>query len=165
MQGRPPLPLATLRRLSRAMHLAGTACLAAMALLTIADILGRQILNKPIFGTVELVSFLAVLTVSLTLPKAHAERSHIGVELFMRYFPKPLRAGLRLSADLAALVLYAVVTWRMVAFGLAMRASGETSMNLGLPEYLVVFGLGFGFLVFALTILKDILTLAYRSEE
>lgn len=165
MPSRPPLPSSPLRSLTRAMHLAGAACLAGMALLTLADILGRQLFNKPIFGTVELVSFLAVLVVTLTLPKAHVERSHIGVELFMRHFPRRMRMVLRLVTDLACLALYAVVTWRMVAFGLAMRASGETSMNLGLPEYLVVFGLAFGFLVFALMILRDVLSLAFRTEE
>ncbi len=165
MPPRSSFALRLLDKTTRAMHLAGAACLAGMALMTLADVLSRQLLNQPIFGTVELVGFMAVLTVALTLPKAHVERSHIGVELFMRYFPRPLRSGLRLAADLAGLILYGVVTWRMAAFGLAQRASGETSLNLRLPEYFVVFALGVGFLVFTLSILADILTLAFRTEE
>ena len=147
------------------MHLAGAACLAGMVLLTITDVLSRQLFNQPIFGTVELVSFLAVLTVAMTLPKAHAERSHIGVELLMRRMPRRVREVTRLCTDLAGLALYAVVTWRMAALGFSLRASGETSLNLGLPEYMIVFCLAVGFLVFALAILRDVLALAFRTEE
>ena len=156
---------ALLGRLNRAMLAIGAVCLAAMAVLTGADVLSRGVANRPIFGTEELVSFLAVLVVAFALPAAHSERSHIGVELFMRFFPRQVRRIMRLITDLAALGLYGVVTWRMVDYGLAQRASGEVSMNLELPEYWIVFILAFGFLVFTLTILKDLLALAYATEE
>lgn len=154
-----------LARLNRALLALGALCLAGMALLTGADVLSRGLADRPIFGTEELVSFLAVLVVAFALPAAHTARSHIGVELFMRFFPRRVRQGMRVLTDGLALVLYSVVTWRMVDYGLNQRASGEVSMNLELHEYWIIFVLAFGFLVFSLTILKDLLALAFATEE
>lgn len=138
------------------MRAVAACCLCCMALVTGTDVVGR-LLGKPLFGSEEIVTMLAVLVVGLSLPDAHAERSHIGVEIFVRYMPRKLRRALRLGTTVAALLLFSVVTWRMADYGLTMRASGVRSMNLELPEYVVVFVLAFGFLVFALHLLRDVL--------
>lgn len=133
-------------------------CLCCMALVTGTDVVGR-LMGSPVFGSEEIVTMLAVFVVGLSLPDAHAQRSHIGVEIFVRYMPRALRRALRLITTITALVLFSIVTWRMADYGLTMRESGVRSMNLQLPEYLVVFVLGFGFLIFTLHLLRDVLEL------
>ncbi|MGE4292300.1 MAG: TRAP transporter small permease [Desulfovibrio sp.] len=131
-------------------------CLCCMALVTGTDVVGRFV-GRPVFGSEEIVTMLAVFVVGLSLPDAHAERSHIGVEIFVRYMPRALRRGLRMVTTATALGLFGVVTWRMADYALTMRESGVRSMNLQLPEYLVVFVLAFGFLIFTLHLLRDVL--------
>lgn len=156
--------LTLLTRLNRMLLAFGAVSLTGMAVLTCTDILSRGLMDRPIFGTEELVSFLAVLAIACALPMAHTERSHIGVELFMRFFSPNARQVLRIATDVLALGLYAIVTWRMVDYGLDQIASGQVSMNLGLHEYWFIFLLAFGFLLFTLTILKDLIAL-HRDLE
>ena len=56
-----------------------------------------------------------------------------------------------------SLILFAVVTWRMTVYANTMKESGEVSMNLELPEHLVIYVTAFCLLTFTLVILRDIL--------
>ncbi len=133
----------------------GAVFLFGMALLTCADVIGR-LFKHPIFGSVELVSFMGVLAIAASLPFTHVNKGHIGVELFTRKFSKTTRNSIALCTESLSLALFAVVAWRMFCYALAMKESGELSMNLQLPEYVIVFILGCGFVVFTLTIINNI---------
>lgn len=139
-------------------------CLVAMALLTGADVIARG-LSQPIFGSEEIVRFLAVLVIAFSLPYAHSQGSHIGVELLYRHFPKAVRQAISFCTNLTAFALFCVVTWRMFCYAASMRASGEVSLNLELPEYLVVFATALGFLWFALFLLRDLLILFNKETH
>lgn len=160
-----PSPASLLDRVGTAMKSLGALCLVSMAAVTGLDVAGRGLFNHPLFGSEEIVTILAVLAVACALPAAHTDRSHIGVELLMRRFPRRVRMIVRLCTDCTALCLFSLVTWRMWLYGDTQQASGRVSMNLELPEYFVIYALSLGFLVFTLMIARDILTLAYKKEE
>ncbi len=143
--------------LERAMQRVAAACLLGMALLTGSDVVGRAAFNHPIFGTEELVAMLAVLVIGLSLPYTHSQGSHIGVELVVSRLPRRLRRGLRRATDGLSMALFAVVAWRMAVYGWTRQQSGVVSMNLELPDYLVVYALAVCFAVFALRIGLDVL--------
>jgi len=145
-----------LSRIGNLMRIAGCLCLLGMALLTVADITGR--LNRsPIFGSEEIVTFLAVLALGLSLPYAHAHRSHIGVEVFVQLMSTPVRRGLKLFRETLSILFFAMVTVMMGAYARDKQLSGEVSMNLGLPEYCFVYVLAACFAVATLTMLVDLL--------
>jgi tellurite resistance protein TehA-like permease len=50
-----------------------------------------------------------------------------------------------------------VVTWRMTIYANTMKESGEVSMNLELPEHLVIYVTAFCLLTFTLIILREII--------
>lgn len=154
-----------LDKLQGTMKAMGAICLGGMALITCLDVASDGFFNSPIFGTEEIVSILAVLAIAFALPSAHVERSHIGVELFMRMLPRRVRIAFRVVTDVVALALFTLITWRMWLYAGTMRDSGEVSMNLELPVYIVIFFLAFGFFAFSLMILKDIVTFVYQEEE
>ena len=58
---------------------------------TCVDVVGR-FFGHPVFGSVELVGFMATLTVVLALPYTHQARAHIGVEIVMRLLPERVQA-------------------------------------------------------------------------
>lgn len=144
-----------IRKTELVMRCVAAFCLVAMALLTGSDVIARSF-SHPIFGSEEIVRFLAVLVIAFSLPYAHSQGSHIGVELVFRHFPKKVRHALTFCTNLTAFGLFCVVTWRMYLYALSMRASGEVSLNLELPEYLVVFATALGFLWFTLFLLRDV---------
>lgn len=154
-----------LDRIEIAMRAVACCCLMGMALLTGADVLGRGVWNTPIFGSEELTTIMATLAVALALPYAHAQNVHVGVEVVVSRLTRHARDAVKLVTDLAAAALFGLTAWRMAVYGATMRDSGVVSMNLELPTYLVVFALGFGFLMFTLFLARDVLRFFIREAR
>lgn len=153
-----------LDRLEVSMRTVAAICLFDMALLTGADVLLRGIYNTPIFGCEEIVSILGIVVVGFALPYAHEQRSHIGVEIFVRRLPRKARRIVRLVTDSVTLALVLTIAWRMVLYAGTQAESGEVSMNLELPDYMIIYVLAFGFLVYALCLIRDIMKFFKGSE-
>lgn len=126
--------------LSEKLRIVGAFCLFGMALLTCADIIGR-LFKYPIFGTVELVSFMGVFAIATAMPVAQASRIHIGVELLVTKLPRKFRLFTELCVEILSLALFTIISWRMFLFGMKQKASGEVSLNLHLPEYMIILAL------------------------
>jgi len=142
---------------SEKMKMFGAICLVAMALLTAVDVIGR-IFKHPIFGSVEIVTYLAVCVVAMALPFTHEAKGHIGVELFVLKLSKRTRAVIDMITGTASLALFMLLAWRMFIYAHSMKESGEVSMNLEFPEYIVIFIVACSCVVFSLSIVKAVLT-------
>jgi TRAP-type C4-dicarboxylate transport system permease small subunit len=138
------------------MKIIGAGCLVAMMLLTCVDVVGRAF-GHPIFGSVEIVGFMATLAVVMAMPYTHQVQGHIGVEIIVRLFSEKTQTIIDICTGSVSLILFAIVTWRMTVYADTMKKSGEVSMNLELPEYLVIYVTAFCLLTFTLIILRDIL--------
>lgn len=138
------------------MRALAAACLVGMVLMTCADITGN-FFDEPIFGSEEIVSFLMVLVIALTLPFSHMERIHVGVEIVFRLLPAKVQILLKIFTDFLSLLLMITITVMMFSYGYDTWISGEISMNLGFPEYMVIFALAACFLVLNFYILRDII--------
>ena len=138
------------------MKIIGAACLVGMMLLTCVDVVGRA-LGQPIFGSVEIVGFMAILSVVMAMPYTHQVQGHIGVEIIVRLFSEKTQTIIDICTGIVSLILFAIVTWRMTVYANTMKESGEVSMNLELPEHLVIYVTAFCLLTFTLVILRDIL--------
>ena len=137
------------------MKIIGAACLVGMMLLTCVDVVGRSF-GHPIFGSVEIVGFMATLAVVMAMPYTHQVQGHIGVEIIVRLFSQKTQTIIDICTGLISLILFAVVTWRMTVYANTMKASGEVSMNLELPEHLVIYVTAVCLLIFTLIILQDL---------
>ena len=87
------------------------AALAAMMLLTVADVVLRAALNQPIRGTLEIVELLLACTFFLALPAAFLRDEHIVVDLVDGLAPAWVPLLRRLAGMLGALLL-AVMAWQ-----------------------------------------------------
>ncbi len=142
----------------------GAICLVGMMGLTCADVVGR-FFRHPVFGAVELVGFMATLSVAMALPFTHKVKGHIGVEIVFRLLPPRIQTLVDSITSFLALVFFSIVTWRMFVYAGSLRESGEVSMNLEFPEYVIVYVVGFCFLVFDLIILSDMINNLRRLKE
>ena len=147
-----------LNRMNTWLRGAGALALTAMMLLTVADVTGR-FFKHPIFGSVELVGFLAVVVMGAAMPYTYQKDGHVGVEILLRLLPKKSRLMVEILTRCMSLVLFIVIAWQMFVYAADLRVSGEVSMNLELPVYLVVYVLAFCLVAFALTILQRIVDL------
>lgn len=135
------------------MKLVGAALLVIMMLLTCVDVVGR-LFRHPVFGSIELMSFMGALAVAMALPYTHSVKGHIGVEIVIDKLPPTLRHLIELATGLLSLILFGIVTWKMFEYSFKIRASGEVSMNLELPEYVIIAVVAIGFIIFELAIIK-----------
>jgi len=139
------------------MKIIGAGCLVGMTLLTCVDVVGRAF-GHPVFGSVEIVGFMATLAVVMALPYTHQVQGHIGVELVVRWLSEKTQIYIDICTGILSLSLFGLITWRMTLYANTIQESGEVSMNLELPEYLVIYLAAFCLLTFSLIILKDIMT-------
>lgn len=142
--------------LSDKLKIVGAVALFGMAVLTCADVVGRMF-KHPIFGSIELVSFMGVFAVAMALPLTQLGKGHIGVELFVDKLPRKARLAFELCTELVSLGLFIIISWRMFLFSFKLRASGEVSMNLHLPEYAIIFVLACCCVVLCLVIVLAII--------
>jgi len=145
-----------LDRFSGFLKMIGALALTCMMLLTVVDVIGR-FFKHPIFGSVELVGFLATIVVAAALPYTYKMDGHVGVEILVRLLSKKIQLWIDLFTRTLSLVLFGLITWQMFLYAEDIQKTGEVSMNLEFPIYYIVYLLAFGMLIFSVTILETIL--------
>ena len=109
------------------------AFIAAMVLLTVADILLRATAKTPIPGVVELVELLLAGSFFLALPAVFLRDGHIVVDVVDRLAPRSVPPLKRLAAALAVLTL-ALMAWQgWISAGDAL-AFGDVTSYLSIPR-------------------------------
>jgi len=145
-----------LDKFSDFLKIIGAIALTSMMLLTVVDVIGR-FFKHPIFGSVELVGFLATIIVAAALPYTHKVDGHVGVEILVRLLSKKAQICFDIFTRSLSLVLFSIITWQMFLYAKDIRETGEVSMNLEFPIYYIIYLLAFGLLIFSVTILETIL--------
>ncbi|MDD9302570.1 MAG: TRAP transporter small permease [Desulfobacter sp.] len=156
--------ISILDRLSLWLQYLGAAALTAMMLLTVADVVGR-FFKHPIFGSVELVGFLAVIVMAAALPYTYKMDGHVGVEIVTRLLPKNIRQGLEIITRTLSFILFSVIAWQMFLYAGDIRDTGEVSMNLEFPIHYIVSILAAGLAVFAVIIGQRIIDTMKQKKE
>ena len=133
----------------------GAAALAGMMVLTCADVIMR-LMGRPILGAVEIVGFLATITLAGSLPHTHVMRGHAAVDMLIRRFPRPVRRGVDTCTGLLSLALFVVISRQTWLYAESLRASGEVSMTLEFPTYIFVYCVSAAFAVLGLTVLVEV---------
>lgn len=149
------LPNRFLNLVSDLLRSAGALALTLMMLITVADVAGR-FFKHPIFGSVELVGFLAVAVAAAALPHTYKVGGHVGVEIITRLLPRKTRLVLDLFTQTLTLLLFSVAAWQMFVYAKDMQQAGEVSMNLEFPLHYIVLVLAVSLAFFSGTILQQI---------
>jgi TRAP-type C4-dicarboxylate transport system permease small subunit len=112
---------------------AACAALAAMMLLTVADVVLRALANRPIRGTLEIVELLLACTFFLALPATFLRDEHIVVDIVDGVAPRwvPL---LRRAAGLLGVVLMAVMAWQGWLAARDTLVFKDVTSDLALPR-------------------------------
>lgn len=145
----------TLDKFSDLLKGIGGVALTCMMLLTVVDVIGR-FFKYPIFGSVELVGFLATIVVATALPYTHKIDGHVGVEILVRLLSERAQLWFDILTRSLSLMLFSLITWQMFLYAQDIRHTGEVSMNLEFPIYYIVYLLAFALLVLSVTILETI---------
>jgi len=116
----------------------GALCLAAMALITCADVIMRYFFNSPIFGSGEMVQVLLGGAVFAGMFAVAHDRGHVNVSLFEPMLLAYFRRGYRSIFDSVSLIgvlsITAILGWKTWD----LTKYPEETIVLQLPLILVV---------------------------
>jgi TRAP-type C4-dicarboxylate transport system permease small subunit len=124
-----------------------------MGLLTVADVLGRYLLNRPVAGTLELSEFALALLVFLGLGATGLSGNQVVVDIVSERFPRRLRAISDACNALLGIGFWAVIAWRTVIQAHEVASKGEVSTILAVPVYPFVYAVACGSVVMAVALL------------
>jgi TRAP-type C4-dicarboxylate transport system permease small subunit len=111
----------------------GVAC--AVALMTVASVTARALIDKPIPGDVELTQFGIALSISLCLPWCQLQRANIIVDFFTQRAAARAQQGLDAAGALLLAAMCALLAWRTAVGAAGVREVQESSMILELPMW------------------------------
>jgi len=112
--------------------LAGIA-LAAMMLVTVADVVLRAVANLPIRGTFEIVELLLACTFFLALPASFLRDEHIVVDIVDGWAPRRV-ALLRRIAGVLSVVLMGLMAWQGWIAARDTLVFNDVTADLAIPR-------------------------------
>ncbi len=123
--------------------------------LTVADVFGRYVLNRPVSGTFELTEMVMVLIVFLALGQAQHHGDHIALDLAYNFFPAWLKRAVDVIINLINLTVVVVITWQLYRFSIRMLEGSYTTAVLQLPVHPFVLVAVAGVATYALALVTD----------
>ena len=137
----------------------GFASFAVAAVLTVTDIIGRQV-GWPIIGIVDLVQLCVLSGAWLVIPYAFLKGSHVGVDLLVLLLPPTFNRFFEILANLAAAVLLLLMLGACIEVYSQQVLFGDRSQQLGIPitwYWLpLLTGVGLSILAVLLSVLKPV---------
>jgi TRAP-type transport system small permease protein len=107
---------------------------ALMMLVTVTDVIGRGLLNKPLVGAFETIELLMAAIVFLALPFVTWRREHVNVTLFYERMPPRARSLSTALSEIVAAIVCGLLAWRAWLYGERLIEVGERTMELGIPR-------------------------------
>lgn len=126
----------------------------SLMILTFSDVTGRYLI-RPVTGTYELTGIFLFLIVFLSLGYTQIKKGHISIGILVDKFPPRIQAFVDVVTYLVILITLILMTQQTFIY--AERSSNNITGELGIPVYLFINIGGIGILLFALTILLDLL--------
>jgi len=108
--------------------------LAAMMLLTVADVVLRSLFSYPLRGMLELIELGLACTIFLALPAVFLRDEHLVVDVIDHVVSKSLVRLLDLAGALVSLAVLVVMAWQMVPLARSMHEFGDVTSDLSIPK-------------------------------
>ena len=138
-----------LSKITNVISIIGGLAIALMMFHITADVVGRYFFNKPIPGTITIVSYY-YMSIAAFIPLAFAEQkdAHISVEVITEHMPAWLRHNLERFAMLCSLVVFSFLAVR--TFGEAQKkysmgasiVQGNSDISIWVTYYMLPLGAG-----------------------
>jgi TRAP-type C4-dicarboxylate transport system permease small subunit len=156
--------LGKIEGLSRFLNIIAGISLTFLMFLTVMDVILRT-LKRPIVGTYELVAFSGAVVIGFALPLTSWLRAHIFVDFFILRFSQKVRNIFNISTRCLVIVLFLMIGWNLVKYGMDLQKSGEVSLTLQMPFYPVAYGIAVACFVQCLVMVCDIVKISGGKYE
>jgi len=149
-----------LAKVSRLSNYVAQSILVALMLVTVVDVFGRYLLNRPLPGARELNEVGFLILVFFAVAYTWRVRGHIAVDVLYIHFPKKVQIILDFATSVPTLIIVTLIAWQSFIKGMYFIGAGYRTGILHIPLYPYCFCITFGAALLALEILNDIINLA-----
>jgi TRAP-type C4-dicarboxylate transport system permease small subunit len=136
---------------------AAAVVLVFMMLLTVAEVCLRFSLNRPIFGSIEIVESSLVTLAFLAIVYCTMEDSHVKMDILTRYFPLKAQQYIEVVGYLLCLALFVPMAYLSLPEAFRMRITGESSTVLSIPTYPLYFVICFACAMVSLVLIGNVI--------
>lgn len=107
--------------------------LAAVMMVSVVDVVGRYVLNRPLPGSSEITEILMAILIYAGLPLVSLRRAHIAVDLLDSLTPPTIARVRDIVVNLVSVLVLAIVAWRLWVYADQIRSSKDVTEYLRLP--------------------------------
>ena len=136
--------------------------LVAMTLVTVVDVGGRYLFNRPLPGALELSELLMVFLVFGAFAVTELRNGHVDIDVVVNKMPPRARAFSETVAAVLSTAFWGAITWRTALHAQNVWRGGETTPNLGLPIAPFVWVAAAGTLLFTLALVARVVAAFQR---
>jgi TRAP-type C4-dicarboxylate transport system permease small subunit len=129
------------RALEALCGLVAASALFAIMALTMIDVGGRKLLDTSVPGSLEMTELLMVAVIFAALPLVTLRDEHVAFDSFDRWLPAWALQAQRFAVDLLCLLSLAGLAWLMWVKAGQLASYGDTTAQLRLPLYPVVYAM------------------------
>lgn len=162
MPSEPTGPLWVTVKLEEA---ASALIMAALALITLANVLTRYVIDFSLAFTEEYSIILLLILIFVGVSSAIAKNSHIKVTFFLERLGTSTRHKLEVVGDLAMLVCFGVLVFYGTRSAVSSWELGETSPGLGNPQWLYLMWVPILAAVAMLRVIGSLIRLARKRRK
>ncbi|MCW5771345.1 MAG: TRAP transporter small permease [Rhodospirillaceae bacterium] len=134
--GAPALVVAA----NRVLAIVAGSVLFVMMALTFADVWGRYLFNRPVFGGYEVTEFLMGVLIFSGLPILCAKEGHVTIDILDGLIPKGAVRWQRFVINAICAVCLAYMAWRLYRLAGDLYRDNEVTMTLKVPHYPFCYG-------------------------
>lgn len=115
------------------------AALFAMMVLMTLDVIGRELLGRPLTGALELIELTLVITVFAALPLTSWREEHIVADLFDPIMARRVKLAARAFACVVGAVVFALALPHLWTLANRTITFGDVTPQLGIPVSWAIF--------------------------
>ena len=123
--------------INRSLSLAAGGMVGILMFLVFADVVGRYIFSKPIFGAYELIEVLMGWIIFAGLPLVSRAQQHISVDFVSALLPERLKPVQGITVNLLCAGTAMLMSWRIWLYGERLARVNETTMELQIPRGMI----------------------------
>jgi TRAP-type C4-dicarboxylate transport system permease small subunit len=152
-------------KLSAALNIAGVSLILVMSALIVTDILSRLMFNVAVQGQYELVEYMMGLVIVFAIGYTQVRNGHVRITTAIDFLPRKMKPWADGFANAVGFVTFGFIAYEtFLKAGMDIK-SGMTSAVLYIPRYPFMYACAFGFGIFALVFLVQILAPDESQEK
>jgi TRAP-type transport system small permease protein len=151
--------------ISKGAHYCGVLILAIMMPLTVVHAIGRYGFNAPVPGLIEISSFLLLIGIFLTGAYTMTQKGHIDLFILTGRFSQRTQAIIGSVMYLLCFCFISLAMWQSFIRGTTLMNPTLTTSILKTPVYPFLFIMGFGWLLFGLVVLLQMINFVIKAVK